>query len=208
MHGSPLLLALDLVGVLAFAVNGALTAARAVRLDVVGVVTLGVVTALGGGIARDLLIGRVPPATFSDWRYLAVAATGGVVVCLAGHRLGRVATSLTVLDAAGLSLFAVTGTTTALAAGLGPVQAVLLGGMTAVGGGTVRDVLVRRTPEVLTGGLYAVPALLAGVVVVVGGGAPLWAVVGAALCFTVRVVGVARRVDLPGPRQHPGSASG
>lgn len=219
MPGSTLLLVLDLVGVFAFAVNGALTAVRAVRLDVVGVVTLGVVTAMGGGIARDLLIGRVPPATFSDWRYLAVAAVGGVVVCLAGHRLGRVATSLTVLDAAGLSLFAVTGTSTALAAGLGPVQAVLLGGMTAVGGGTVRDVLVRRTPEVLTGGLYAVPALLAGVVVVLadafahpgpvlqGGTAALWAVVAASLCFTVRMVGVAKRVDLPGPRQHPGSAA-
>ena len=210
--GSTLLLVLDLVGVLAFAVNGALTAARAVRLDVVGVVTLGVVTALGGGIARDLLIGRVPPATFSDWRYLAVAAAGGVLVCLVGHRLGRVARSLTALDAAGLSLFAVTGTTTALAAGLGPVQAVLLGGMTAVGGGTVRDVLVRRTPEILTGGLYAVPALLAGVVVVLADAlslsGPLLAGGAAALCFTVRMVGVARRVDLPGPRQHPGSAAG
>ena len=102
MPGSTLLLVLDLVGVLAFAVDGALTASRTARLDVVGVITLGVITALGGGIMRDLLIGRVPPATFSDWRYLAVAATGGVLVCLFGHRMGRrrVARSLTVLDAA------------------------------------------------------------------------------------------------------------
>ncbi len=215
--GSTALLVLDLVGVFAFSVNGALTAVRAVRLDVVGVVTLGIITALGGGILRDLLIGRVPPATFSDWRYLAVAASGGVVVCLVGHRLGRVARSLTVLDAAGLSLFAVTGTGTALAAGLGPTQAVLLGGLTAVGGGTLRDVLVRRTPEVLTGGLYAVPALLAAVVVVLAarathtdvlGVGSVWAVVAAGLCFAVRMLGVLRRVDLPGPRQHPGRASG
>ncbi|PWJ54662.1 Uncharacterized membrane protein YeiH [Quadrisphaera granulorum] len=214
MPGSTLLLVLDLVGVLAFAVDGALTATRAARLDVIGVITLGVITALGGGILRDLLIGRVPPATFSDWRYLAVAATGGVLVCLFGYRMGRrrVATTLTVLDAAGLSLFAVTGTSTALAAGLGPVQSVLLGGLTAIGGGTLRDVLIGRTPRVLSSGLYAVPALLAAVVVVISaqltqtdvvGIGSVWAVLAAGLCFTLRMVGVLRRIDLPGPRQPP-----
>ncbi|TXR56719.1 trimeric intracellular cation channel family protein [Quadrisphaera setariae] len=214
MPGSTLLLVLDLIGVLAFAVDGALTASRTARLDVVGVVTLGVITALGGGIMRDLLIGRVPPATFSDWRYLAVAATGGVLVCLFGHRMGRrrVARSLTVLDAAGLSLFAVTGTGTALAAGLGPVQSVLLGGLTAIGGGTLRDLLTGRTPQVLSSGLYAVPALLAATVVVLSaqvthtdvvGVGSVWALVAAGLCFGLRMVGVVRRIDLPGPRQPP-----
>ena len=75
----PVLLALDLAGTLAFAVNGALTALRVARLDIVGVVTLGMITALGGGIIRDVLLGTLPPATFSDWRYLAVAAGGGLV---------------------------------------------------------------------------------------------------------------------------------
>src|SRR3954449_359009 len=120
----PLLLALDLTGTFAFALNGALTALRTARLDIVGVVTLGIITAIGGGIIRDVLIGALPPATFSDWRYLAVAAGGGLVAFVAGRRLDRLNTPITVLDAAGLSLFAVTGAGKALGAELGPVQAV------------------------------------------------------------------------------------
>src|SRR3954452_18149060 len=104
--GPPLLLALDLTGTFAFAVNGALTAVRAARLDIVGVVALGMITALGGGIIRDVLIHRLPPATFSDWRYLAVAAAGGLIAFVSGRHLERLNTPITVLDAAGLSLFA------------------------------------------------------------------------------------------------------
>jgi uncharacterized membrane protein YeiH len=104
-----LLLVLDLAGTFAFALNGALTAARVARLDVVGVVTLGMVTALGGGIIRDILIDSLPPATFSDWRYLVVAAAGSLVAFVFGRRLRRLAEPILVLDAAGLSLFAVTG---------------------------------------------------------------------------------------------------
>ena len=76
---SALYLTLDLTGTFAFALNGALTAIRVARLDIVGVVTLGMITALGGGMIRDVLLGALPPATFSDWRYLAVAAGGGLV---------------------------------------------------------------------------------------------------------------------------------
>ena len=86
---APLLLALDLTGTFAFALNGALTALRLARLDIVGVVTLGMITALGGGIIRDILIDSLPPATFSDWRYLAVAAGGGLVAFVFGRRLDR-----------------------------------------------------------------------------------------------------------------------
>src|SRR3954471_554682 len=106
---APVLLALDLTGTFAFAVNGALTALRMARLDIVGIVTLGMITALGGGIIRDVLLGSLPPATFSDWRYLAVAAGGGLVTFVFGRHLERLNTPITVLDAAGLSLFAVTG---------------------------------------------------------------------------------------------------
>src|ERR687884_337489 len=104
---APLLLALDLAGTFAFALNGALTAVRAARLDIVGVVTLGMITALGGGIIRDVLIDALPPATFGDWRYLVVAAGGGLVAFALGRRLDRLAGPIVVLDAAGLSLFAV-----------------------------------------------------------------------------------------------------
>ena len=72
--GATLLLSLDLAGTFAFALNGAMTAVKAADLDIIGVLALGMVTALGGGILRDILIDALPPATFSDWRYLAVAA--------------------------------------------------------------------------------------------------------------------------------------
>src|SRR5215212_11578229 len=100
---APVLLGLDLLGTFAFALNGALTALRVARLDIVGVVTLGMITALGGGIIRDVLL-NVPPATFNDWRYLAVAAAGGLIAFVFGRHLERITTPITVLDAAGLSL--------------------------------------------------------------------------------------------------------
>src|SRR3954453_13702546 len=204
----PLLLALDLAGTFAFALNGALTALRLARLDVVGVVTLGMITALGGGILRDVLIGSLPPATFSDWRYLAVAAGGGLVAFVFGRRLERLNTAITLLDAAGLSLFAVTGASKALALGLGPAQAVILGAVTAVGGGTVRDVLSRQSPSVLSSGLYAIPALVGAAALVVVTKLGVYglgtAVGAAALCFVIRMGGVRFDLNAPIPPAPPG----
>jgi uncharacterized membrane protein YeiH len=199
----PLFLVLDLTGTFAFALNGALTAIRVAKLDVVGVVTLGMVTALGGGIIRDILIDALPPATFSDWRYLAVAATGSLIAFGFSRRLDRVAGPILVLDAAGLSLFAVSGAIKALEFGVGAGQAVILGAVTGVGGGTVRDVLIRRIPVVLRSELYAIPALAAALVVVTTDrigmyGAP--AAVGAAvLCFGIRMLAVRFHLNAPGP---------
>lgn len=202
-----LLLVLDLTGVFAFALNGAMTALRAARLDLVGVVTLGMITALGGGVLRDVLIDSLPPATFLDWRYLAVAALGGLLAFVLGQRLDRLAAPITVLDAVGLSLFAVTGASKALDAGLGGGQAVLLGAVTAVGGGTLRDVLVAQVPTVLRSDLYAVPALLAAAITVVapsaGADGVVAAVVAALACFALRMAGV--RYGLNAPRA-PGDA--
>ena len=199
-----MLLALDLTGTFAFALNGALTALRVARLDIVGVVTLGMITALGGGIIRDVLLGSLPPATFSDWRYLTVAAAGGLIAFASGRHLERLNTPITVLDAAGLSLFAVTGATKALDLGLGPAQAVILGAITGVGGGTLRDVLVRQIPSVLSSGLYAIPALVgAGAVVLVtelGVYGLATAVGSAALCFGIRMIGVHFDLNAPMPR--------
>jgi uncharacterized membrane protein YeiH len=198
-----LLLVLDLAGTFAFALNGALTALRVVRLDIVGVVTLGMVTALGGGIIRDVVIDDLPPATFSDWRYLAVAASGGLVAFACGRRLERLSTSITVLDAAGLSLFAVTGALKALGFDAGLGQAVILGAVTAVGGGTVRDVLIGRIPVVLRSELYAIPALLGALLLVTAaelGASDLTAAVGGAvLCFAVRMLGVRFGLEAPAP---------
>lgn len=198
-----LLLALDLGGTFAFALNGALTAVRVVRLDIVGVLTLGVITAIGGGIIRDVIIGSLPPATFSDGRYLAVAAVASLIAFGLSARLDRWTGAITVLDAAGLSLFAVTGASKALEVGIGPAQAVILGAITGVGGGTVRDVLVQRIPTVLTSELYAIPAVLGATVTVVAIRAHAYglpAALAAALgCFALRLLGVRFHLDAPRP---------
>jgi uncharacterized membrane protein YeiH len=204
----PLLLALDLTGVFAFALNGALTAVRLARLDIVGVLTLGIITAIGGGIIRDVLIDSLPPATFSDWRYLAVAAAGSLIAFFLGRRLDRLSRPITALDAAGLSLFAVTGASKALQLGLGPVQAVILGAVTGVGGGTVRDVLIQRIPTVLRSELYAIPALAGALVTVATIRAHVYgvpaALAAALVCFMIRMVGVRLGLNAPRPRQPRG----
>jgi uncharacterized membrane protein YeiH len=205
---STLFLVLELTGVFAFALNGALTAIRVTRIDVVGVVTLGMVTALGGGIIRDVLLDSLPPATFNDWRYLAVAAAGSLIAFVFGRRLDRLWKPIEVLDAAGLSLFAVSGASKALDLGMGPVQALILGTITGVGGGTLRDVLVGRVPVVLRAELYAIPAMAGALVVVVTDEAGVYGVVAAvgaaALCFTIRLIGVRYRIHAPAP---PGNES-
>ena len=199
-----LLVCLDLGGTFIYAVNGGLTAVRAARLDIVGVVTVAMVSGLGGGIIRDILLGALPPATFSDWRYLAVAAAGGLAAFALSSqlaRLARLATLITVLDAAGLGLFAVTGASKALGLGLGAAPAVILGAVTGVGGGTLRDALLGQIPSVLRRGLYAIPALCAAVITVAAVRAGIYglpAAAGAVLaCFLLRVLGV--RYDLNAP---------
>lgn len=199
----PLLLALDLTGTFVFALNGALTAVRAARLDVVGVVTLGMMTALGGGVIRDLVIGDIPPATFRDWRYFALAVAGGLVAFALSKLLNRLETSITVFDAMGLSVFAVIGTAKAAAFGLGIGPTLLLGVVTAVGGGTIRDVLIGQIPTVLRSELYAIPALVAAAVTVAVihmnvYGLPA-ALAAAAVCFVIRMLGVHFGLNAPGP---------
>jgi uncharacterized membrane protein YeiH len=205
MRPDVVLLVLDLAGTFAFALNGALTAMRTARIDIVGVLTLASITAIGGGILRDVILGAVPPATFSDWRYLAVAAAGGLLAFFLGRLLASAAPVIELLDAAGLSLFAVTGALKALEHGLGPGQAIILGAVTAVGGGTLRDVLLRRVPDVLHSGLYAVPALLGAAVLVLAHeldvrGGPV-AVGAAALCFAIRLLALRYRLNAPSPRR-------
>ena len=206
MPTSPtLVLVLDLIGTFVFALNGALTALRTARLDIVGVVTLGMITALGGGILRDLVIGAVPPATFDDWRYLAVATAGGLIAFSLPRGLDRLSLPINLLDAAGLSLFAVTGASKALDFGLGPGQAIILGAVTGVGGGTVRDVLIGRIPAVLHSGLYAIPALVGAAVTVAATRLDLYglvtAVVAATVCFGIRLLGIVFDLDAPRPRR-------
>src|SRR3954468_7099098 len=159
-----LILVLNLAGTFVFGLSGGLAGVRA-KLDLFGIVVLAGVVALAGGITRDLLIG-VPPATFRDWRYLAAAAAAGVMCYFGRPVLERIQRSVLVFDAVGLGLFCVTGATKALDFGVGPVPAILLGAITGIGGGILRDVLLREIPTILRHDLYAIPALLgAGVLV-------------------------------------------
>jgi len=194
-----LILALNLAGTFVFGLSGGLAAVKA-RLDLFGIVVLSAVVGLAGGITRDLLIGT-PPATFRDWKYLAVVGAAGVVCFFAGPLLERVQRSVLVFDAIGLSLFCVTGATKALDFGVGPAQAILLGAITGVGGGILRDVLLREVPTVLRHDLYAIPALLGAAVLVIaqknGGDSPMFPVLGAALCVAVRLAGLRYGVNVP-----------
>lgn len=204
MHPQPiLLLVLDLTGTFVFALNGALTAVRAARLDIVGVVTLGMMTALGGGVIRDVVIGDIPPATFRDWRYFALAVAGGLVAFALSKVLNRLETSITVFDAMGLSVFAVIGTSKAADFGLGIGPTLLLGVVTAVGGGTIRDVLLGQIPTVLRSELYAIPALVAAAITVAAIRLDVYglaaALVAAAVCFVIRMLGVRFQLNAPGP---------
>jgi uncharacterized membrane protein YeiH len=194
-----LVLWLNLAGTFVFGLSGGLAAVRA-RFDIFGVIVLAGVVGLAGGITRDLLIG-VPPATFRDWRYLAVVAAAGLVSFFAAPALERINRSVLVFDAIGLSVFCVTGATKAVAAGLGPVQAALLGAITGIGGGMLRDVLLGDTPTVLRRELYAIPALLGAAVAVTaekaGSTSVVFPLIGMALCFAIRMVGLQRGIDAP-----------
>ena len=195
-----MLLALDLAGTFAFGLSGGLVGVRA-RLDLFGIIVLAAVVGLVGGITRDIILGSLPPATFNDWRYLAVAAAAGLVAFFTRPTLERFSRPVNIFDAAGLSLFCVTGATKALAFDVGAVQAVLLGAITAIGGGMLRDVLVRDIPIVLRSELYAIPALLGATIIVVasrlGYQNPAIAITSAAVCFLIRMVGIRFDLRLP-----------
>jgi uncharacterized membrane protein YeiH len=195
-----LLLVLDLIGTFVFALSGA-TAGVKSRLDLFGVLGLSYVVGNAGGITRDLLIGAVPPAAISDWRYLAVSLLAGIVTFWRPSIIDRLRSPALLFDAAGLGLFAVAGTQKALAFGLNPVMAALLGMLTGIGGGMTRDVLLAEIPTVLRADLYAVAALAGAAVVVIGAalGLPATAmtIAGAVLCFALRFMAIRRGWYLP-----------
>jgi uncharacterized membrane protein YeiH len=196
------ILILNLCGTFVFGITGGLAGVRA-RLDPFGVLVLAAVVGLAGGITRDLLIGR-PPATFRDWRYLAVLGAAGILAYLAAPLLERIQRTIDILDAAGLALFSVTGASIALSYRLGPPEAVLLGAISGIGGGILRDVIVREIPQVLRRGLYAIPALSGAAIIVIaqraGGHGAMFPLIAAMACFGLRVAGIVFDLSLPPAR--------
>jgi uncharacterized membrane protein YeiH len=204
-------LTLDLVGVFVFALSGGLAAVRS-RLDVFGVVVVASVTALGGGVIRDTLLAANPPYALRHWPYLVVPVCAAVVVFFWHPQVARARKAVLVLDAAGLGLFTVTATQKSLEAGLGWAGASLVGVIAGIGGGVVRDILLRQIPVVLQREIYAVAALIGALGVCVGRAvhqlhAP-WLVLTAVVVFAVRMVAVRRHWSAPTARNLEDQAGG
>jgi uncharacterized membrane protein YeiH len=197
-----LLLVLDLAGIFVFAVTGGLVAVRK-QFDIFGVLVLAGTTGLGGGFLRDVLIDATPPAALADWRYLLVPVAAGLVTFVFHPAFGRLERLITVLDAAGLGLFCVTGALKALDFGLGPVPAALMGMVTGIGGGMARDLLAGRVPVVFSSELYATPALLGATWAVLADGWGLSvgfvALPGVVICFGLRILALRRNWHAPLP---------
>src|SRR5690348_5789840 len=190
-----LLVSFDLGGTFVFALSGGMAGVKH-RLDLFGVLVLAFAAGNSGGIARDVMIGVLPPAALSDWRYIAVSVLAGLITFYWFPIINRLSSPVLVFDAAGLALFAVAGAGKALAFHAGPVAATLLGMLTGVGGGMMRDVLVREIPTILRTELYAVAALIGAAVVVLGRmlhiPSSAAAVAGAVLGFGLRFIAMRR----------------
>ena len=171
------------------------------QMDLFGVLVLSVATGLGGGIMRDVVLGHIPPATLTDWRYFAAAGLAGLLVFVWFSRVVHHGRFLTTFDAVGLSIFTVTGTTIALGAGLGPAPAALLGMLTGVGGGFLRDVLAAEIPLIFRSEVYAVASLLGAVIIIAASQVGFYGIpaeiLAALATFTLRMVSVQRGWKIP-----------
>ena len=193
---------LDLLGTFVFGLSGAMLAVRR-DLDVFGIAVLSVAAALSGGLIRDMALGATPPAALATSSYLLAALAAAGAAMIAHPRIERFTKPVMVLDALGLGLFAVTGARKALDYGLEPLPAVVLGVLSAVGGGAVRDILVAEIPRVLREEVYALAALLgAGIVVIAdlaGLAATPAAMAGAFAAAAIRILSV--RLNWKAPRR-------
>ena len=191
---------LDLAGTFAFAISGAV-AARDRGLDWFGILFVAFTVACGGGVLRDLCIGAVPPAGLTDWRYLAVVTAAAVMTMVANPLVVRLAHPVVLFDSVGLGLFAVTGAQKAMLFGHNSEVAVLLGMVSAVGGGVARDVLLNRVPIILQREIYASAALVGAAIEVAGqrlGWTSSWRTWAAlSACFALRYLSLHYGWNLP-----------
>ena len=205
MTVTALALWLDLIGIFVFGISGAMLAVRR-GLDAFGIAVLALAASLAGGLLRDVALGATPPAALADSRYLIAALASAAFTFFLHRQIERMTRPVMVLDALGLGLFAVAGCQKALAFGLQPLPAILLGVLTAVGGGVVRDILVTETPRILREEVYALAALIGATMIWFAdsqGFDPLWsAIVSVLTVFAIRVVSVWRGWRAP---KAPGS---
>ena len=205
-----LMLVMELLGTVAFAVSGTLVAAAA-GLDLFGVLTVGTITAVGGGIIRDLIIGRIPPTIFSKPEILVLVLVTSLAVFIVAFINSKKIKDLSLkierinifFDALGLAAFSVTGVEVTCAAGHSDnaVLAVVLGVITGVGGGVLRDVLVNEKPYILVKHIYAVASLVGAMVYyLVGiyfGNELIGTIVSMLLTITIRMLAAKFRWNLP-----------
>lgn len=191
---------LDLLGTFVFAISGAMRGVKK-RLDLFGVLVLSFLAATSGGILRDLVIGATPPPGINDWRYITVSSLAGALTFWRFSAVDHLRKPLLICDAAGLGLFCVTGTSKALDHGLSPLAAILLGILTGIGGGIVRDALAGEVPEVFRGEIYALAALAGSSAVVLGSTLDLpttpTMLTGAMVCFGLRCLALRQGWKLP-----------
>jgi uncharacterized membrane protein YeiH len=205
-----LLTVLDLGGTFVFAISGAVAAIKH-RLDIFGVMVLAFAAGNAGGITRDVLIGAVPPAAIANWSYVGISILAGFAVFFWYPVIARLNNPVLWFDAVGLAFFAVAGTQKALVHGMNPAMAALLGMLTGIGGGMLRDILTTDIPVVLRADLYALAALAAAIVVAVGHVlhiSPIaTTIIGGLLCFALRYMAIRHGWHLPTvgpPRSQPG----
>ncbi|WP_322633576.1 trimeric intracellular cation channel family protein [Glycomyces albidus] len=201
---SALTLAAELLGTAVFAASGA-SSAVGKRLDLFGVVVIGTLCALGGGAVRDILI-DARPLVLTDWRYPLVAVVASLVVFRFHPALSRMRPTMLVLDAAGLALFTVVGTMKGLDHGFAVYAACIVGVLSGIGGGILRDVLVQEIPAVLREDFYAMAAAVGSVIVAVGArwesaiGHWTLMLIAIATIFVVRLVAIRYRWEAPKPK--------
>ena len=191
---------LDLVGTFVFALSGAV-AAKQKGLDVFGIFSIAFTVACGGGIIRDLCIGAIPPAGLTNWFYL-VMVFAATIISIGFYRIVNILNQPVLLfDALGLSVFAVSGARKAIAFGHNYEVAILLGTVTAVGGGVIRDILLARIPVILKKEIYASAAMVGAVIVVAGDflsySRETVSVIAIAVCFGLRFLGLHFHWNLP-----------
>lgn len=198
---------LDAIAVGVFAVTGALVASRK-EMDIFGFALLGTVTGMGGGTVRDLLLGNLPVFWVKNPTYAAIALTVSTIVYFTAHIPESRYRLLLWLDAVGLSLVCVIGADKGLVAGVGGFIAIVMGVITAVFGGIIRDMLGGESPVILRREIYVIPAMLGAMAFVaiksLGATYPIAAMSGFALCFTVRGLALYYRWSLPPYKSRPG----